>query len=42
MKRKNRKRKKSKEALEDIDLKMHKEAMRLEKERRKRREFFVI
>ena len=42
MKLKNKKRKKSKELLEDVDLEMHKEAMRLEKERRKRREFFVI
>jgi hypothetical protein len=42
MKRKNRKHKKSEEALADIHLEVYKEAMRLERERRKSREFFVI
>jgi hypothetical protein len=42
MKQKNRKHKKSKEVLQDVDLEMHKEAMRLERERRKNREFFII
>jgi len=49
MKRKNIKRKKSREvlykyraSLASLDLEMYKEAMRLETERRKSREFFVI
>ena len=52
MKRKTIKRKKSREVLAKweqleaetlaVDLEMHKEAMRLERERRKDREFFII
>jgi len=52
MKRKTIKRKKFREVLAQweqleaetlaVDLEMHKEAMRLERERRKNREFFVI
>jgi len=42
MKRKNRKHKKSEEALADIHLKVYKEAMHLERERRKDKEFFVV
>jgi len=39
---KNRKHKKSREVLADVDLKLHKEAMRLEKERSKNKEVYVI
>jgi len=49
MKQKNRKHKKSRgvlykyrASLASLDLEMYKEAMRLERERRKSREFFVI
>jgi len=40
MKRRNKKHKKSEETLADIHLEMYKEAMRLERERRKERDFF--
>lgn len=42
MKRKSRKHKKAREVLGDIDLEMHKEAMRLETERRRDKEFSVV
>jgi len=42
MKRKNKSNKKSREVLADIDLEMHKEAMRLERERHKNKEVYVI
>jgi hypothetical protein len=40
--RKNKKHKKSKEILADVDLEMHKEAMRLERQRRKNKEISVV
>jgi hypothetical protein len=42
MKPKNRKHKKSRELLADIDLEMYKEAMRLERERHKNKEISVV
>lgn len=39
--RKNRKNKKSRDVLADIDLKMHEEAMRLERKRRKNKEVYL-
>jgi hypothetical protein len=42
MKRKNRKHKKARELLANIDLEMHKEAMRLERQRHKNKEISVV